>query len=50
MKKQSKILENILKANDKYELKVGNMYIEMEYNNNEKSFKECVLNILKQKL
>ena len=37
------------KSNDKYELKVGDMTVEIVYSKNNKSFNECMLNILKQK-
>lgn len=50
MKNQSKIIENLSKVNDTYELKVGDMCVEMSYNENEKRFNKCILNILKQKV
>lgn len=50
MKNQNRIIENLLKINDTYELKVGDMCVEMSYNENKKSFSECILNILKQKV
>ena len=50
MKNQNRIIENLLKINDTYELKVGDMCVEMSYNENKKSFNECILNILKQKV
>lgn len=49
MEKQSKKIENLSKSNDKYELKVGDMTVEIVYSKNNKSFNECMLNILKQK-
>ena len=33
-----------------YKLKVGDTKVMFEYSNNNKTFKECMLNILKQKL
>ena len=50
MKGQNKTIENLSKVNEIYELKVGNMYVEMAYNENEKRFNECILNILKKKV
>lgn len=49
LEKQSKKIENLSKSNDKYELKVGDMTVEIVYSKNNKSFNECMLNILKQK-
>ncbi|MBR1802445.1 MAG: hypothetical protein IJ777_00485 [Clostridia bacterium] len=46
---ENKIIENLSKVNDIYVLKVGDMCVEMAYNENQKSFNECMLNILKQK-
>lgn len=50
LKGQNKTIENLSKVNEIYELKVGNMYVEMAYNENEKRFNECILNILKKKV
>ncbi|MBQ9658357.1 MAG: hypothetical protein IJV31_06290 [Clostridia bacterium] len=50
MEKQSKTIENLSKSNDIYELKVGNMTVEIAYSKTNKSFNECMLNILKQKI
>ena len=50
MKSQNRNIENFTKVNDIYELKVGDMCVEMTYNENEKRFNECILNILKQKV
>ena len=50
MKNQNLKIKNLLKINDTYELKVGDMCVEMSYNENKKSFNECILNILKQKV
>ena len=33
-----------------YKLKVGDTKVFFEYSNNNKTFKECILNILKQKV
>ena len=35
--------------NDQYQMKVGNMLVEMEYSKNNKKIEECMLNILRQK-
>ena len=50
MKKQIKKIENLSKIGDLYQLKIGNMCVEMAYSENNKSFNECMLNILKQKI
>lgn len=50
MKNQNRIIENLSKINDTYELKVGDMCVELIYNENKKRFSECMLNILKQKV
>lgn len=46
---QSKSLKGLSKIEDMYQLKVGEMCVEMKYSENNKSFKECMLNILKAK-
>ena len=43
MKNQDKETENL------YRLNIGNMCVDMIYSKNNKSFKECMLNILKLK-
>lgn len=50
LENQNRIVENLTKLNDIYELKVGDMCVVMAYNENQKSFNECMLNILKQKV
>lgn len=50
MKNQNRIIENLLKINDTYELKVGDMCVQMVYNESQKRFNECILNILMQKV
>jgi len=47
---ENKIIENLSKVNDIYQLKVEDMCVEMAYNENQKSFSECMLNILRQKV
>lgn len=46
----NKNIENLTKLEDSYRLKVGSMYVDMEYSKNNKSFNECMLNILKLKM
>lgn len=46
---QKKIIEYIKKTENPYQLKVGDMVINIEYSENQKKFNECMLNILKQK-
>ena len=50
MKNQNKKIENLSKLESLYQLKVGNMYVNMLYSKNNKSFNECMLNILNQKI
>lgn len=46
IKKKSKYLLNL---NEPYKLKLDNMIVELEYADTQRTFKECMLNILKQK-
>ena len=39
----------LLNTGEPYRLKVGDMVVTMEYSDNQKTFKECMLTILKQK-
>lgn len=41
--------ENICLKNNQYQMKVGDMLVEMEYSKNNKKIEEYMLNILKQK-
>ena len=50
LENQTKSLKDLLKKEDMYQLKVGEMCVEMEYSKNDKSFNECILNILKGKI
>ena len=50
MKNQNKKIDNLIKVEGLYRLKVGSMCVDMEYSKNNKSFNECMLNILKQKV
>ena len=49
MKEKSKIIEYLLNTKDPYTIKMDNMNIEMTYSKSNKTFEECMLNILKQK-
>ena len=42
--------KGLTKIENKYQLKIGEICIEMSYSENNKSFNECILNILKQKV
>lgn len=50
MKEKSKIIDYILNTENPYILKMDNMNIEMIYSKSNKTFGECMLNILKEKL
>ena len=50
LESKNKTIENLSKVNDIFELKVGNMCVQMAYNEDQKNFNECMLNILKQKV
>lgn len=43
------LMEYLLKNEEPYELKIGDMVVEMQYSENNKSFKECMRNILRLK-
>lgn len=46
---QRKIIEYIKYTENPYKIEVENMIVEMTYIDNNKTFNECMLNILKQK-
>jgi transketolase C-terminal domain/subunit len=48
LKEQKKIQEYLLKMKNPYQLRVGDMYVTLEYSENNKKFDECILNILKE--
>ena len=50
LENQNKKMENLTKVEDLYRLKVGDMYVDMIYAKNKKSFHECMVNIIKQKM
>lgn len=43
-------MEYLRKTENLYQIKVGNMVVNIEYSKNYKKFNECILNILKQKI
>lgn len=49
LKKQNKLSEYLLNRNNPYTIKVGDIVVEMEYSNNNKTLSECMINIIKQK-
>ncbi|MCI8700267.1 MAG: hypothetical protein HFJ47_02870 [Clostridia bacterium] len=49
MKEKSKIIEYLLNKKNPYTIKTDNMDIEMIYSKSNKTFEECMLNILKRK-
>ena len=49
MKEKSKIIDYLLNTKNPYQIKVGEMVVEMEYSDTNKTFNKCMENILKQK-
>jgi len=49
LNRKSKIIEHLSNKGKVYELKVGNLNVEMSYSKSDKKIDECMLNILKQK-
>ena len=49
MKEKSKVIDYLINTKDPYAIKMDNINIKMTYSENNKSFNECMLNILKQK-
>jgi len=49
LKKKSKIIDYLLNTKNPYQIKVGEMAVEMEYSDTNKTFNKCMLNILKRK-
>ena len=49
MKEQNKIIQYLLNTDNPYQIKVEDTIVEMEYSDNNRTFNECILNILKQK-
>lgn len=50
MNRKSELLEHLSNNGKVYELKVGNINVEMSYSKSNKKIDECMLNILKQKI
>ena len=50
MKEKSKVIDYLLNTKNSYTLKMDNMNIEMTYSKSNKTFGECMLNILKGKI
>ena len=50
MKKQDKIIKFLNETENLYILKVEDMVVEIEYSDVKKTFNECMINILKQKV
>lgn len=49
MKEENKIIKYLLNTKNPYQIRIGDTIIEIEYCENDKTFKDCILNILKQK-
>ena len=47
---QEKLIEYLKKRENPYQIKVGNMVVNIEYSKNYKKFNECILYILKQQI
>ena len=50
MENQNREIKILSKEEYLYKLKVGNMDVDIKYSQNNKSFSECMLNILKLKM
>ncbi len=50
MESQNRNIVNLSKLENSYQLQVEDMCVEMVYASNNKSFYECMLNILKHKV
>ena len=50
MKENDKIISYLLNTKEPYVLEKDNIKIEIKYTDTNKSFKECMLNVLKQKI
>ncbi len=49
MEKKNKLKEYLSKTKNPYKLEIDGITVEIEYSKNNKTFEECILNILKQK-
>ncbi len=50
LSRKSELLEHLSNKGNLYELKLGNLNVEMIYSKSDKRIDECMLNILKQKI
>ncbi len=50
MNEKNNIKEYLLNTENLYQIKVGDIIVEMKYTKNNKIFNECMLNILKRKI
>ncbi len=50
MKNQDNIIKYLNNSGNPYILKVDDMVVEIEYSDIKKTFNECMINILKQKI
>ncbi len=50
LEENNRIMDYLLNTKEPYILEIDNMKIEMIYSKDNKSFNECMLNILKQKM
>ncbi len=50
MERKSKVIKYLLNKKEPYILEIDNMRVEMTYSDTDKSFKECMANILRQKM
>lgn len=50
MKEQDKIIQYLLNTKAPYKIKVEDTIVEMKYSNSNRTFNECMLNILKGKI
>lgn len=46
---QKESIEYLEKAESKFPIKIGDMVVNIEYSDNNKSFNECMLNIFRRK-
>lgn len=50
LNRKPKMIEHLSNKEKVYELKVGNINVEMSYSKSNKKIDECMLNILKRKI
>lgn len=50
LKENDKIINYLLNTKDPYILRIDNIRVEMEYCEIDKTFKDCMINILKQRI